>query len=151
MYLQQKPIPGYWYSNLSGQLLQVRAMVLTDGVLFAAGHPDVLDADGPPRGPAEGYGIRVRGWQRELQVPVGLLQSHRHRDVRQRVAAEVDEAGVGVERLGVDLQYIGEQPVQVRGLRLIARSRQLPDGLVIGFTGGQQRSEGRTLHRMWLL
>jgi len=31
MYLQQKPIPGYWYSNLSGQLLQVRAMVYADG------------------------------------------------------------------------------------------------------------------------
>ena len=31
MYLQQKPIPGYWYSNLSGQLLQVRAMVYASG------------------------------------------------------------------------------------------------------------------------
>jgi hypothetical protein len=31
MYLQQKPIPGYWYSNLSGQLLQVRALVYTSG------------------------------------------------------------------------------------------------------------------------
>ena len=29
MYLQHKPIPGYWYSNLSGQLIQVRAIVLT--------------------------------------------------------------------------------------------------------------------------
>ena len=28
MYLQHKPIPGYWYSNLSGQLIQVRAIVL---------------------------------------------------------------------------------------------------------------------------
>jgi hypothetical protein len=27
MYLQQKPIPGYWYSNLSGKLIQVRALV----------------------------------------------------------------------------------------------------------------------------
>ena len=31
MYLQQKPIPGYWYSNLAGQLLQVRALVYTNG------------------------------------------------------------------------------------------------------------------------
>ena len=31
MYLQQKPIPGYWYSNLAGQLLQVRALVYTKG------------------------------------------------------------------------------------------------------------------------
>jgi hypothetical protein len=28
MFLQHKPIPGYWYSNLSGQLIQVRAIVL---------------------------------------------------------------------------------------------------------------------------
>jgi len=27
MFLQQKPIPGYWYSNFSGQLIQVRALV----------------------------------------------------------------------------------------------------------------------------
>ena len=31
MYLQQRPIPGYWYSNLSGQLLQVRALVYSAG------------------------------------------------------------------------------------------------------------------------
>jgi hypothetical protein len=31
MFLQHKPIPGYWYSNLSGQLIQVRAVVLTMG------------------------------------------------------------------------------------------------------------------------
>lgn len=31
MYLQQQPIPGYWYSNLSGQLIQVRAMVYAGG------------------------------------------------------------------------------------------------------------------------
>ncbi|MGD2137495.1 MAG: hypothetical protein PVJ66_01675 [Gammaproteobacteria bacterium] len=31
MYLQQKPIPGYWYSNLSGQLIQVRALVYSSG------------------------------------------------------------------------------------------------------------------------
>ena len=31
MFLQQKPIPGYWYSNFSGQLLQVRAVVFQDG------------------------------------------------------------------------------------------------------------------------
>jgi len=29
MFLQQKPIPGYWYSNFSGQLIQVRALVFT--------------------------------------------------------------------------------------------------------------------------
>jgi hypothetical protein len=31
MFLQQKPIPGYWYSNFSGQLIQVRALVFTQG------------------------------------------------------------------------------------------------------------------------
>ena len=31
MFLQQKPIPGYWYSNLSGQLIQVRAIVYLGG------------------------------------------------------------------------------------------------------------------------
>ena len=31
MLLQQKPIPGYWYSNQSGQLIQVRAIVFTGG------------------------------------------------------------------------------------------------------------------------
>ncbi|MGB5439858.1 MAG: hypothetical protein WBN57_01075 [Gammaproteobacteria bacterium] len=31
MFLQQKPIPGYWYSNLSGQLIQVRALVYLAG------------------------------------------------------------------------------------------------------------------------
>jgi len=31
MFLQQKPIPGYWYSNLSGQLIQVRAILYTSG------------------------------------------------------------------------------------------------------------------------
>jgi hypothetical protein len=31
MYLQQQPIPGYWYSNLSGQLIQVRALVYLSG------------------------------------------------------------------------------------------------------------------------
>ena len=31
MYLQQKPIPGYWYSNFSGQLIQVRALVFAQG------------------------------------------------------------------------------------------------------------------------
>jgi len=32
MFLQQQPMPGYWYSNFSGQLIQVRA------VLFIAGN-----------------------------------------------------------------------------------------------------------------
>ena len=31
MFLQHKPIPGYWYSNLSGQLIQVRALVYLAG------------------------------------------------------------------------------------------------------------------------
>jgi hypothetical protein len=31
MFLQQKPIPGYWYSNFSGQLIQVRALVYSAG------------------------------------------------------------------------------------------------------------------------
>jgi hypothetical protein len=31
MFLHHKPIPGYWYSNLSGQLLQVRAILYTSG------------------------------------------------------------------------------------------------------------------------
>jgi len=31
MYFQQKPIPGYWYSNLAGQLIQVRALVYSAG------------------------------------------------------------------------------------------------------------------------
>ncbi|MGB5427761.1 MAG: hypothetical protein WBN95_13355 [Gammaproteobacteria bacterium] len=31
MLLQQKPIPGYWYSNFSGQLIQVRAIVYLAG------------------------------------------------------------------------------------------------------------------------
>ena len=31
MLLQQKPIPGYWYSNFTGQLIQVRAIVYLAG------------------------------------------------------------------------------------------------------------------------
>ena len=31
MFLQQRPIRGYWYSNLSGQLIQVRALVYLSG------------------------------------------------------------------------------------------------------------------------
>ena len=31
MFLQQKPIPGYWYSNFSGQLIQVLAIVYIAG------------------------------------------------------------------------------------------------------------------------
>jgi hypothetical protein len=31
MTLQQNPIPGYWYSNLSGQLIQIRAILYTSG------------------------------------------------------------------------------------------------------------------------
>ena len=52
MYLQQKPIPGYWYSNLSGQLLQVRALVYTTGQSRSIvledihGKRDHVDSDG---------------------------------------------------------------------------------------------------------
>jgi hypothetical protein len=31
MFLQQRPIPGYWYSNFSGQLIQVRAILYISG------------------------------------------------------------------------------------------------------------------------
>ena len=31
MLLQQRPIPGYWYSNLAGQLIQVRAILYISG------------------------------------------------------------------------------------------------------------------------
>jgi hypothetical protein len=31
MLLQQRPIPGYWYSNLAGQLIQVRAILYSSG------------------------------------------------------------------------------------------------------------------------
>jgi hypothetical protein len=31
MFLQQQPMPGYWYSNFSGQLIQVRAMLYISG------------------------------------------------------------------------------------------------------------------------
>jgi len=31
MLLQQRPIPGYWYSNTSGQLIQVRAILYIAG------------------------------------------------------------------------------------------------------------------------
>jgi hypothetical protein len=31
MRLQQRPVPGYWYSNLAGQLIQVRAILYRSG------------------------------------------------------------------------------------------------------------------------
>jgi len=31
-FLHQKPIPGYWYSNSEGQLIQVRAITYFEGV-----------------------------------------------------------------------------------------------------------------------
>jgi hypothetical protein len=31
MFLQQQPMPGYWYSNYSGQLMQVRAILFISG------------------------------------------------------------------------------------------------------------------------
>ena len=45
MFLQQKPIPGYWYSNQSGQLIQVRAIVFSGGrgnrIVIEVGNPNV--------------------------------------------------------------------------------------------------------------
>ena len=32
MFLQQKPIPGYWYSNALGELWQVRALRYDKGI-----------------------------------------------------------------------------------------------------------------------
>ncbi|MGA7800255.1 MAG: hypothetical protein WCC36_05550 [Gammaproteobacteria bacterium] len=31
MRLQQEPIPGYWYTNIVGQLVQVRAVLHAEG------------------------------------------------------------------------------------------------------------------------
>ena len=44
------------------------------------------------------HALPIRG-----QLADRPFQPHRHGDVRQRVAAEVDEAGIGIERGGIDL------------------------------------------------
>jgi len=49
MFLQQKPIAGYWYTNIVGQLVQVRALLYSDGSLsrvaleYANGKRDFVD------------------------------------------------------------------------------------------------------------
>ncbi len=52
MLLQQKPIPGYWYTNIVGQLVQVRALMFRGNQLdlvaleYASGKRDFIDLDG---------------------------------------------------------------------------------------------------------
>ena len=52
MLLQQRPIPGYWYTNIVGQLVQVRALMYRYGQLdmvaieYASGKRDFIDLDG---------------------------------------------------------------------------------------------------------
>jgi len=52
MLLQQKPIPGYWYTNIVGQLVQVRAVMYSRGRIscialeYASGKRDYIDLDG---------------------------------------------------------------------------------------------------------
>jgi hypothetical protein len=49
MFLQQKPIAGYWYTNIVGQLVQVRALLYSGGRLsrvaleYANGKRDFVD------------------------------------------------------------------------------------------------------------
>ncbi len=74
MFLQQKPIPGYWYSNLSGQLIQVRAILYTSGershivLEDIHGKLDYVDLDG------------WRGLDLVLHSPV-IEQQHAARDI----------------------------------------------------------------------
>ena len=72
------------------------------------------------------------------------LQPHRHRHVRQRVAAEVDEALVGPDRPRVDLQHVGEQRAQVAGgyRRFVGSTSQVADGLIVRFARRKQRQFG---------
>ena len=52
MLLQHKPIPGYWYTNIVGQLVQVRAIVYSGSRLssvaleYANGKRDFVDLEG---------------------------------------------------------------------------------------------------------
>ena len=58
MFLQQKPIPGYWYSNLAGQLIQVRAIVFSSG----RNSRIILEAADRKRDAVRGWDA-VRGFQ----------------------------------------------------------------------------------------
>jgi hypothetical protein len=52
MLLQQRPIPGYWYANIVGQLVQVRAVLYTGDRIsrivleYINGRRDFVDMDG---------------------------------------------------------------------------------------------------------
>ncbi|HHH46106.1 MAG TPA: hypothetical protein ENK53_03735 [Thiotrichales bacterium] len=52
MYLQHKPIPGYWYTNIVGQLVQVRLLLHARGrvqrvlIEYANGRREILDLPG---------------------------------------------------------------------------------------------------------
>lgn len=52
MLLQQKPISGYWYTNIVGQLVQVRALLYAGKRLscvaleYANGKREFVDLDG---------------------------------------------------------------------------------------------------------
>jgi hypothetical protein len=52
MVLQQKPIAGYWYTNIVGQLVQVRALLYTGrrptcvALEYANGKRQFVDIDG---------------------------------------------------------------------------------------------------------
>jgi len=52
MLLRHRPIPGYWYTNIVGQLVQVRAVLYKGrairrvAVEYANGRREFLDLDG---------------------------------------------------------------------------------------------------------
>ncbi|MFP5506863.1 MAG: hypothetical protein ACLGH6_11750 [Gammaproteobacteria bacterium] len=52
MLLQQKPLPGYWYTNIVGQLIQVRALMYSGNrvtcvvVEYANGKREFVDMRG---------------------------------------------------------------------------------------------------------
>ena len=52
MLLQQRPIPGYWYANIVGQLVQVRAVMYSGNKIsrivleYINGRRDFVDMDG---------------------------------------------------------------------------------------------------------
>lgn len=71
MYLQQKPIPGYWYSNLSGQLIQVRALVYSSGT-----HQRIVIED--ISGKRES--VDMESWQ-EMDLVLHSPVSEQHRDI----------------------------------------------------------------------
>lgn len=49
---QQNPVPGYWYTNIVGQLVQVRALMYRAGRVdlvaleYASGKRDFVDLEG---------------------------------------------------------------------------------------------------------